>query len=118
MSQAEGVRAAAGELHDQRIGVGKVFHLFRLPEELEQSFHRLLHDEEICAAFTQRITSKEHAIDYLESTFGGDPDGSIGPVSVGDVRRVTEETTVATIGQYYLQGFKAESPVFPFLKES
>ena len=117
LAQAEGVRASACKLHDERIGVGKVFHLFRLPEELEQSFHRRLHNAETCNSIGQHISSKETAMEFLENHFGGDAEGAIGPVSVGDVRQASNSETMKAIGQQYLHGFTASTPVFPFLKE-
>jgi hypothetical protein len=36
MAQYHGVIEAACRIHDERIGVGRVFHLFRLPETIEQ----------------------------------------------------------------------------------
>lgn len=117
LSQAEGVRAAACKLHDERIGVGKVFHLFRLPEELEQSFHHLLHSQDISRELGQHIESREIAIEFLRSNFDGESKGAIGPVSVGDVSQASSKTTVNAIGHQYLQGFTTDTPVFPFLKE-
>ena len=37
-----GVTEAARRVHDDAIGVGRTFHLFRLPETLEQELHRTL----------------------------------------------------------------------------
>ena len=37
MASLTGVTAAACRVHDEHIGVGRVFHLFRLPEDLEQA---------------------------------------------------------------------------------
>jgi hypothetical protein len=37
LAQYEGVSASAARVHDERIGVGETFHLFRLPEFLEKS---------------------------------------------------------------------------------
>ena len=36
MAQYHGVTEAACRIHDEKIGVGRVFHLFRLPESIEQ----------------------------------------------------------------------------------
>ena len=44
LAQCNGVTRAAALVHDERIGVGHVYHLFRLPEDLEQGLHRELHD--------------------------------------------------------------------------
>lgn len=37
-----GVTAAAARAHDARIGIGNVYHLFRLPEDVEQGIHELV----------------------------------------------------------------------------
>jgi hypothetical protein len=37
-----GVTEAARRVHDDAMGVGRTFHLFRLPETLEQELHRKL----------------------------------------------------------------------------
>jgi hypothetical protein len=40
------VKEAAARVHDEYIGVGKVYHLFRLPEHIEQALHSSLRDFE------------------------------------------------------------------------
>ena len=40
-AQYQGVVSAAALVHDDRIGVGNVFHLFRLPEDIEQGLHAI-----------------------------------------------------------------------------
>ncbi len=44
-----GVTEAARRVHDDAIGVGRTFHLFRLPETLEQELHRTLSTSESMA---------------------------------------------------------------------
>ena len=39
LAQAPG-HARRPLIHDERIGVGEVYHLFRLPEDMEQGIHR------------------------------------------------------------------------------
>tara|TARA_B100000686_G_scaffold343118_1_gene423375 strand:- start:618 stop:986 length:369 start_codon:yes stop_codon:yes gene_type:complete len=45
LARCHGVKAKATRLHDERIGVGKVYHLFRLPEHTEQKLHEHFLDE-------------------------------------------------------------------------
>src|SRR5712691_11258595 len=45
MAQYQGVKAAASRVHDEHIGLGKVYHLFRLPERLEQALYHYLQDK-------------------------------------------------------------------------
>ena len=37
----EAVGLAATKEHDEKIGLGRVYHLFRLPHELQESLHQL-----------------------------------------------------------------------------
>src|SRR5712691_3071033 len=47
MAQYQGVKAAAARVHDEHIGLGKVYHLFRLPERLEQALFQSLQDQAV-----------------------------------------------------------------------
>jgi hypothetical protein len=42
LAQYHGVKEAARRVHDDHIGVGSVFHLFRLPDSIEQCLFELL----------------------------------------------------------------------------
>src|ERR1044072_3601442 len=42
LAQYYGIKEAACRLHDEYIGIGNVFHLFRLPEGIEQDLHNLI----------------------------------------------------------------------------
>jgi hypothetical protein len=118
LAQVEGATAAAGKLHDDRIGVGRVFHLFRLPEDFEQSFHHRLQDHKVIEELTPILASQEIAMNFLEREFGKQSSNQVGPVRVGSIEGAAEKKElVKSIGQLYLAGFQAESPVFPFLKD-
>ncbi len=119
LTQVEGASAAAGRIHDERIGVGKIFHLFRLPEDFEQSFHQRLQDKDVIDELAPLWESKESAIGYLESNFGKPSKPQVGPVSVGKISEVTTETVTKLIGNQYLSSLCSDdqSPVFPYLKD-
>ncbi len=73
LAQCVGVARAAAALHDAHIGVGRVHHLFRLPEELERALHRTLCDP----ATAQQITA------FYVLTRGGPADATrILPIEV------------------------------------
>ena len=80
LSQAEGSASAARKTHDERIGVGRVFHLFRLPEDFEQSFHRKLQESSVVEELTSYLTGKDAAIELLETSFGKPSASEVGPV--------------------------------------
>ena len=54
LAQYHGVKEAARRLHDEHIGVGRMFHLFRLPETLEQSLFEFLKEPAVVAAVPPR----------------------------------------------------------------
>ena len=117
LSQVEGSAAAAGKLHDERIGVGRVFHLFRLPEDFEQSFHASLQHNELTEELSALLGGRGAAMEALESEFGEPSQQDTGPVLVGNSQALTDAETLARMGQAYLSGFKTSTPVFPYLKD-
>ena len=60
----DAVGMAATKEHDEKIGLGRVYHLFRLPHELEQSLHQLSMEQEKDISFP---SSKDEAIEDLKS---------------------------------------------------
>jgi len=117
LGQAEGASAAARKGHDERIGVGRVFHLFRLPEDFEQAFHQRLQDATVIEDLKNRISTRETAFEFLESKFGKPESNEIGPQLVGDISQITETPVVQAIARAYLSGFKNEETVLPYLKD-
>ncbi len=63
LSHYNGVREAARNIHDVYIGVGEVFHLFRLPEEVEQDLQQLIF-EAPNEWFTE-VSSRDNALNTL-----------------------------------------------------
>ena len=67
LAQYQGIKEAARRVHDDHIGVGRVFHLFRLPETLEQSLFEVLQDPATATAAHQDISSQATALAALQS---------------------------------------------------
>lgn len=59
--------AAAAQLHDETIGVGRTHHLFRLPEVLEKGVAAALTDAHFVEQLRQHLTSCEAAMERLET---------------------------------------------------
>jgi hypothetical protein len=53
--QYHGVQEAASRVHDEHIGIGRVYHLFRLPEHVEQALFNSLQNKAFvdCAISTR-----------------------------------------------------------------
>ncbi len=119
LSQAEGASAAARLVHDQRIGVGKVFHLFRLPENLEQSVHDGLQNLEVAQQLRPLLSDRQQAAEYLAKNFGkSTADNPIGPLLCGDISSIGANKTIAILANTYLSGFQRSVEVFPYFRES
>lgn len=114
-AQSQGVTGAATRLHDEFIGVGRSFHLFRLPEVFEQSVATALADPQFEAAVRPHIASREQALARLDELASA-ATANEGPMIVGDFD-VTLDGALATIAGMYLDAFNKGIKTFPYLRE-
>jgi hypothetical protein len=117
LARCHGVKAAATRLHDERIGVGRAFHLFRLPEHTEQKLHKHFLDE-VVEKELMELVQGEGALTLLEEMGEDTGSGSEGPVHSGeseDLQNVEGWKTVATT---YSKAFKEGYQAFPYFTES
>jgi hypothetical protein len=114
LAQCRGVTHAAARVHDERIGVGSVFHLFRLPEDIEQAVHRMLEQHEAAQRLSSAVKDKQSALSALEAlALSKRPTGN-GPVRVGQVVDLVKLDSWRVVAAHYAAGFQASSEVFPF----
>jgi len=114
LAQYNGVTRAAALVHDERIGVGYVYHLFRLPEEIEQATHRLLHETQFVEHIRKIITSKVTALDYLRKNSTIQEQSAIGPTRVGDIHALRNcEAWKVVAGLYYVS-FEKQIEILPY----
>src|SRR4051812_7479682 len=92
VAQYHGVLEAARRLHDEHLSVG-TYHLFRLPEEVEQDLHILMQSgaEELSPAALLR--DQQTALDVLNSMAGSAKKDGVGPVSIGNVGDIANHLT-------------------------
>lgn len=117
LAQYSGASEAARRLHDEHIGVGRVFHLFRLPEEIEQDMHRLVKDgnAELADDVLVRSESAENALHKLargcvesgESTF-----------ILGSRASLEDPEIVGRMAALYLSAFREHKNVYPYFQAS
>lgn len=105
-----GVTEAARRVHDDAIGIGRAFHLFRLPETLEQELHRTLRNFKDAT-----FTSVEAALEELKTLSGGEiVAAKPGPVRVGPLDVLANAQWVPAVARYYHAAFTASVPSFPY----
>ncbi len=84
LAQCSGVTRAAARVHDERIGTGHVYHLFRLPEDMEQDIHQLLHSPALKQKIMSFTTNKETALNFLHQQAEAIPLAAVGPALISN----------------------------------
>ena len=111
-----GVTAAACRVHDEHIGVGRVFHLFRLPEDLERAICEVL--PKIPAS---RVTEVKSSLTAAQSCLRAFADGvnaqAEGPVAVGKSDEITHPSVWKKVAAMYLHAIQAGIQAYPYFVE-
>ncbi|RMD65812.1 BrxE family protein [Candidatus Parcubacteria bacterium] len=113
LAQCNGVTRAAALVHDERIGVGQTYHLFRLPEEMEQAIHRALQDPALATQFPGAATRDDLLARLEQLAVPVRPD-AVGPVRVGSRQDMNALEKWRQVAGLYFHGFKSNNTVFPY----
>ena len=114
LAQYHGVTEAARRLHDEHIGVGSAFHLFRLPEEAEQGIHSAVLGARGEVGLFAGLEDRESALGALADLAGGVVEASEGPTSVGALKDIFSAPAVKAVGQHYLAAFRGGVRTYPY----
>lgn len=117
LAQCNGVTRAAALVHDERIGVGHVYHLFRLPEEIEQAIHRSLQDPTLVKALQKMIIKPETALDYLCKSAVSKQSPDVGPIRMGNIEALRNTKTWQQVSGAYLYAFEQQALIFPYFTD-
>ena len=114
LAQYHGVKEAARRVHDEHIGVGRVFHLFRLPEAIEQAIFEVLQDPAVADTVRQDVESKDSAATALQ--LFSDVPGSLqsGPVQIGVVSDLGNTRWLSAAARCYQAAFTGGSRSYPY----
>ncbi len=113
LSQYHGILEAARRLHDERIGVGSVFHLFRLPEVREQELHGILNDDGPSLSM-ESFASRDSALAALQKIADGDTSASEGPVKLGSTQDIMTPDGIRDIARSYTAAFDQGVKCYPY----
>ncbi len=114
LAQYHGVMEAARRLHDEHLSVGS-YHLFRLPEEVEQDLHAIVHSREGEDLASQVPSSKEAALEALKRIAAPVSMSSVGPTAVGSLKDIDSPDTLKAIAAAYLSAFTQDTKIYPYL---
>ena len=113
LSQYHGILEAARRVHDERIGVGSVFHLFRLPEVREQELHGMLSDGSLSQSM-ESFGSRDAALKALQKIADGDTSASEGPVKLGSAQDIITPNGIRDISCSYTAAFTQGVKCYPY----
>jgi hypothetical protein len=114
LAQYHGVLEAARRLHDEHLSVGS-YHLFRLPEEVEQDLHNLVQRPEADEFALQEMRTKDAALAGLRDIAGAVSVNSVGPTAIGNIGNLDAPNTVKAIAAAYLSAFSQDAKTYPYL---
>ena len=113
LAQCNGVSQAAAMIHDERIGVGNVYHLFRLPEDVEQNIHKMLHE----VKNLNIGNNKETALIYLQKHSSVSAQTSLGPFRIGDKKSLHNPKSWQMVAGIYLYAFEKGVEIYPYFTD-
>ena len=113
LAQCNGVTRAAALIHDESIGVGHVYHLFRLPEDMEQGIHQALLDDDV-EKVVQSVVNPDAALDYLKRSVTEHKPAGEGPIRVGKISDMQNRDYWKIVAGYYWYAFQENLRIFPY----
>lgn len=116
LAQYQGATAAAAKVHDEAIGVGRIFHLFRLPIGLEQASAEALDDAVFVQTVQARLANRELALRRLTELAEKVESASPGPLSIGQMSQDLKAELQRAAG-FYCAAFTAGIQTFPYFRE-
>jgi hypothetical protein len=115
-AQYQGATAAAAKAHDEAIGVGRIFHLFRLPIGHEQAAADSLLDEGLVQGIQAHLQSRDQALARLAQIATKPEDATAGPMAVGDMGDDLTPLLQRSAAIYH-SAFSVGIKTFPFIRE-
>ena len=111
----QGILEAARKVHDEKIGLGKVYHLFRLPEELELRLHSLIIEEN--CPIIKNMMDEVVAMETLSKFSRNEVEKQIGPLWIGSPGELKNSRWLNKASSYYKKSFKDSFKTFPYFLE-
>lgn len=111
LARFNGASGAAQVSHDEHIGIGRVHHLFRLPENVEHDITQLLISDD---SVLELVQSVECAIDVLNELSLGESVDGVGPMLIEP--DTIDHKFIAGMAAAYRQGFSTGEPVYPYYR--
>ena len=112
VAQYHGVIEAARRHHDEALNAGS-YHLFRLPEEIEQNLHMLMLEDGGDLTEAARYDDTQAALEALAGLASATKRSALGPVAIGSVSDVADLRN--EIAAVYASAFASDAQAIPYL---
>lgn len=116
LAQYQGVSEAALIVHDDHIGVGANYHLYRLPDSIERSASKSLADRTNEQQLKTVLENSESALTRLGELASAEASKSEGPNLVGTYSDAGLLDLLAKSASCYLRGFREGYKCFPYMR--
>jgi len=107
------VTEAARRLHDERIGKGGVFHLFRLPLHIEEQLHQALLQGD-WSPLQGHLKDRMTALETLRKKAKDGVRAPEGPVQIGTGKNLLSSFAIEELAKHYHDAFTREFQSFPY----
>lgn len=118
LAQCRGVCEAALRVHDERIGVGSNYHLFRLPDAYEREAATAVSSSDFKASLGTVLQSVEAAQQAIKSLAVSAAERSEGPTHVGHFDHAMLDDLLRVMAGHYSRAFDEGYQCFPYLREA
>ena len=116
MAQYTGVCQAALIVHDEHIGIGTHYHLYRLPDSIERSLFKNIQDHAFSEKIFQLLLSQEAVISRLKELGAESVEIAEGPITVGDYSDEKLDMLFKKIRGYYIAAIQQDYETFPYMR--
>lgn len=116
VAQYSGVCRAASIIHDEHIGIGRHYHLYRLPDSLERTLLKCIQDNGFSEQMTEALSSQVKAIDRLKELGMSRANKAVGPIAVGDYSDGGLDELIKLSRGHYIDSFQQAYKSFPYMR--
>lgn len=110
---------AACAVHDSSVGVGNVFHLFRLPQDVNRALREIAGEErnQLTAELSALLGDRARLLESLKAIAGGQlKKVQPGPIKVGMTQDLAKSGSISSMASLYSAAFLNDSKTFPYFE--
>lgn len=117
LAKYNGVKEAVSKVHDEHVGLGDIYHFFRLPENIEQKLHQFINNNKLAETIYESIIDKDKAFQKLKQNDPVSDTMSEGPIAICNVEEIVKTDIIDNIAGMYYIAFKTNKKVYPYFKK-